>query len=145
MLATSRTRRRHTSERASVLMLMPAAVLIMIILGALAVDRAVIFEAQRDLVSTAQASANDAAGLSVDIDELRVEGNIKVDSEAIADAVGLATAAVEPGTRVSWELQGDVVVVRLERDVHLIFAQGIPGAAGTQTVMAVGTAELRRH
>lgn len=145
MPAISRSIHRRNAERASVLMLMPAAVLIMIILGALAVDRAVIFAAQRDLVSTAQAAANDAAGLSVDIDRLRVEGKIEVDSKAIADAVGLATGAVEPGTSVSWELQGDVVVVRLERDVPLIFAQGIPGAAGTQTVMAVGTAELRRH
>lgn len=145
MPAISRTRHPIKAERASVLMLMPAAVLIMIILGALAVDRAVIFAAQRELVSTAQAAANDAAGLSVDIDQLRTGGNIEVDAESIGDAVGLATRAVEPGTRVSWELQGAVVVVRLERDVHLIFAQGIPGAAGTQTVMAVGTAELRRH
>lgn len=133
------------AERASVLMLMPAAVLIMIVLGALAVDRAIVFGAQRELVSTAQSAANDAAGLGVDIDRLRVNGRVEVDPEAIDDAVGLATASIDPGTSVTWELRGDVVVVRLERDVRLVFAPGIPGAAGTQHVVAVGTAELRRQ
>ena len=54
------------------MMLMPAGVLIMVILASLALDRALVFAEQRDLVSTAQAAANDAAAFGVDPARLRV-------------------------------------------------------------------------
>lgn len=49
------------SERGSVLMLMPVAVLVVFLLGAIAIDAAASFEAQRQAVADAQAVANDAA------------------------------------------------------------------------------------
>lgn len=124
-------------------MLVPAAVLIMVVLGALAVDRAVVFGAQRDLVATAQAAANDAASLGVDIDHLRGSGAIEPDRRAMADAVSSAMLVAEPGTSVDWWVQGGEVVVELRRDVALVFSPGVPGAARTQTVTARATAELR--
>ena len=99
------------SDRGSVLMLMPAAVLIVVILGAMAVDRAVVFGAQRDLIATAQAAANDAASLGVSIDHLRSDGEVEADIAAMEAAVDTAMVAAEPGTTVSWWLEGDEVVV----------------------------------
>lgn len=124
-------------------MLMPAAVLIMVFLGAIAVDRAVIFGAQRDLVATAQAVANDAASLGVDIDRLRSDGEIEIDLAAMADAIDQAMTTSEPGTELDWSVQGDEVVVQLRREVTLVFSPGVPGAPREQTVTATARAELR--
>ncbi|MBP7630578.1 MAG: hypothetical protein KA758_09030 [Acidimicrobiales bacterium] len=130
-------------ESGSVLMLMPAAVLIVVMLGAIAVDRAVVFGAQRDLVASAQAAADNGASLGVDLDRLRADGEIQPDLAAIDQAIALAATTFEPGTSVSWYLQGDDVVVELERTVDLVFAPGVPGAAPTEPVRARATAELR--
>lgn len=124
-------------------MLMPAAVLVMVILGAIAVDRAIIFGAQRDLVATAQAAANDASSLGVDIDVLRNDGEITADPDAMDIAVATALSTTDPDTTVTWWLEGDLVVVRLERPVDLVFTPGVPGAPDTQTVIATASAELR--
>ena len=124
-------------------MLMPAAVLIVVMLGAIAVDRAVVFGAQRDLVASAQAAADNGASLGVDLDRLRADGEIEPDLAAIDQAIALAATTFEPGTSVSWYLQGDDVVVELERTVDLVFAPGVPGAAPTEPVRARATAELR--
>ncbi|HMS89126.1 MAG TPA: hypothetical protein PK748_03325 [Acidimicrobiales bacterium] len=130
-------------ESGSVLMLMPAAVLIVVMLGAIAVDRAVVFGAQRDLVASAQAAADNGASLGVDLDRLRADGEIEPDLAAIDQAIALAATTFEPGTTVTWYLQGDDVVVELERTVDLVFAPGVPGAAPTEPVRARATAELR--
>jgi|JI8StandDraft_1071087.scaffolds.fasta_scaffold405662_1 hypothetical protein len=124
-------------------MLMPAAVLIVVMLGAIAVDRAVVFGAQRDLVASAQAAADNGASLGVDLDRLRADGEIEPDLAAIDQAIALAATTFEPGTTVTWYLQGDDVVVELERTVDLVFAPGVPGAAPTEPVRARATAELR--
>ena len=130
-------------ESGRVLMLMPAAVLIVVMLGAIAVDRAVVFGAQRDLVASAQAAADNGASLGVDLDRLRADGEIEPDLAAIDQAIALAATTFEPGTTVTWYLQGDDVVVELERTVDLVFAPGVPGAAPTEPVRARATAELR--
>jgi len=126
-------------------MLMPAAVLIMVVLGAVCVDRAVIFGAQRELVATAQAAASDAASLGVDIDRLRADGGVEPDLDEMAHAVALATAGVPAGTTVTWDLRGGTVDVHLERDVKLVFSPGVPGGRHTTHVEATASAELRRR
>lgn len=125
------------------MMLMPAAVLVVMILGAIAVDRAVVFGAQRDLVAAAQAAADNGASLGVDVDRLRAHGEVEPDREAIEDAIALASLTFDPGTTITWYLQGDDVVVELERSVDLVFSPGVPGAAHSERVRARATAELR--
>ena len=49
-------------SRGSVLMLMPAAVLIVLLLGAIAVDSAIVYLRQRQAENIAFDAANDAAG-----------------------------------------------------------------------------------
>lgn len=141
--ASTGSRGRRGTERGSALMLMPAAVLIVIVLGALAIDRAVIFGAQRDLVATAQAAADDGAG-AVDLGVLR-GGAVELD-EAQVDRVVAAAAARSDGVVASgWEIQGDTLVVRLERRVELVFTGGVPGAAGTHLVRATARSVLVRQ
>jgi hypothetical protein len=124
-------------------MLMPAAALIMVVLSALAVDRAIVFGAQRDLVAVAQSAANDGASLGVDLDHLRRDGELAVDEAAIDMAIAAAVVAAPPGTTVRWWLQGDDVVVALEHQVSLLFAPGVPGAERSTAVTATASAELR--
>ena len=130
-------------DHGSVLMLMPAAVLIVIILGALAVDRAVIFGAQRDLVATAQAAANDGAS-AIDLDALR-GGAVELDRAQIDRIVTAAAARSDGVVASAWEIEGDVLVVRLERRVELVFAGGVPGASGTQVLQATARSVLMRQ
>ncbi len=135
----------RAAERGSVLMLMPAAVLVVVILGALAVDRAVIFGAQRDLVATAQAAANDGAGMGVAVAELRDDGEVRTDRARIDRAVTLALSGSDGLESVRWSIEGDLLVVRLERRVELVFAKGVPGADATQVVTATARSELLRR
>ncbi|MCU1497505.1 MAG: hypothetical protein JWM47_1458 [Acidimicrobiales bacterium] len=125
-------------------MLMPAAVLIMIVLGAVAVDRAVLFGAQRDLVAAAEAAANDGAAAGIHLDDLRDRAELRLDPERIDRAVTAAAGTVDGLVRARWHLEGTVLVVRLQRRVELVFAKGVPGAAHVVVVGATAHAELRR-
>jgi hypothetical protein len=139
-----RSRLRWEAE-GSVLMLMPAAVLIVVLLGALAVDQAVVFGGQRQLVTAAQRAANDAVALGVAVEDLRAEGVVRLDPVRIDRAVGAALADVDGVTVSSWERRGDVLVVRAARQVPVVFAGAIPGLERSRRVTAVATAELRRR
>lgn len=135
--------RGRARERGSVLLLMPAAVLVVIILGALSVDRALVFGAQRELVNEAQAAANDAAALGIDVDALRAGGAVRYDRDRIDRAVRSSLAGVD-GITVRWVIDGDEIVVRLERRVSYVFTKGVPGAADTAVVHATARARLVR-
>jgi hypothetical protein len=125
-------------------MLMPAAVLILVVLGAMAVDRAIVFGAQRDLVATAQAAANDGAS-AVDIDVLRGDGEVELDPVEIDRAVRASAVQGPPDMTLSWTLDGDQVVVHVEREVDLVFTRGVPGADRTMHLTATARADLRRR
>ena len=125
-------------------MLMPAAVLIIIVLGSLALDRAIVFGEQRELVQAAQAAANDAAAAGVDLDALREGSGLVRDPRRIDDAVALTVAHLdEPGTTATWEIRGDVLIVRMERRVDLVFTGAVPGGRSSQLIRATARAELR--
>lgn len=125
-------------------MLMPAAVLIVVILGGIAVDRAVIFGAQRDLVATAQAAANDGVAAGVDVGALRSGTAGAIDRSRVDAAVRAAAAQADGVVGVRWFLEGQTLVVVLERDVPLIFTPAIPGVPSRQLVRATARAELLR-
>lgn len=125
-------------------MLMPVAVLIVVILGAIAVDRAVIFGAQRDLVATAQAAANDGVAAGVDVGALRSGTAGAIDRSRLDRAVRAAAAQADGAVAVRWSLEGQTLVVVLEREVSLIFGPAVPGVSGRQSVRATARAELLR-
>lgn len=137
-------RSRLTSARGSVLILFPAAVLVLMILAAIAVDAAVVAGSQRDLVATAEAAANDAAS-AVDVDELRAGGHIVLDPGAVEAAVARAVASTDGPVSVSWRIDGTRVEVSLTRTVEMVFSPAVPGATHRRVVSALASAELRRR
>ncbi len=109
-------------ERGSVLMLMPAAIVIVLLLGAIAVDSAIVYLEQRRAYNVAFDAANDAVGAGLDRDIVRTTGEFVYDVgrvQAVAaatveasemDRLRLVSAAVEDGTI---EVVVDVRVQRL--------------------------------
>jgi hypothetical protein len=126
------------------MMLMPAGVVIILMLASLALDRALVFGQQRDLVATAQAAANDAVALGVDPDELRGNGLVVLDPDRVGRAVAAAVAGA-PDIEVTWDVRGDTVVVRLMRHVRYLLSPAVPGAPRTELLRATAEADLRRR
>lgn len=143
-----RVAERASGQAGSALLLMPAAVLIVLVLGALAVDRAVAFGAQRELVVTAQAAANDAVALGIDVDGVRTGEPPTLDpalvDRAVAASVAAGVAVGDEPISVAWSIDRGTIEVRLEQRVELVFAPGVPGAGEYVVVRASARAELRR-
>jgi hypothetical protein len=123
-------------------MLAPAAVLVLVLLGAICVDSAVIVLAQRDLSNRTAAIANDAAALAVsDAAFYERTGSVALD-ESKADALVAVSFADDrrSGGFRSWAAEASVdgreVTVVATAEVGLIFASAIPGVAATTTVRA---------
>lgn len=125
----------------SVLLLFPAAVLVLVVIASLAVDRAIVFGAQRELVATAETAANDGAAAGLDLDALRAGGPIRYDATRVDRAVRAAVG--DPSVTVSWIVSDGILRVRLTRQVHLIFAPAVPGGALTdERIVATAAAHL---
>lgn len=129
-------------------MLVPAAVLVLVILGAIAVDFSVAFLGQRELTSAAAAAANDA---STAIAEGGFYGgggggggDVVIDEGRAARVVDQALAARAPrgvtidGVRV--DPSGGQVCVVLRGRVDYVFAKAIPGMADGAAVQGRSTA-----
>ena len=134
----------------SVLMLVPAAVLVLLVLGAICVDSAIVFLAQRDLANRTAAAANDIAGFAVsDAAFYGDDGAVALDDDRADAFVDLAFAADRlPGGFEAWradaDASGDRVTVVAEATVRSLFARAIPGAAGTTTVRARSVASAQQ-
>ena len=129
------------------LMLMPAAVLIVLLLGAIAVDSAIVYLGQREAYNVAFDAANDAAGAGVDLDAVRTSGEIVYDPdrvEAIA-AQAVAAAGIDGLELVSAEPDGDGVVVTVRRTVRHLFVQALGDPSrDVLTISARVDGEVRR-
>ncbi len=141
----------HASPRlhgdtGSSLMLMPAAVLIVLVLGAIAVDLSVVHLAQRDLLDVAASAANDAATFGIDPSAYRAgSGSAAFDPDRAELAVERSLRNHHLDTRVTIDgvRQGpaaDEVTVDLHVTVDYIFAKAIPGARHSTVVHAHATA-----
>lgn len=130
-------------------MLVPAAVLVLFVLGAICVDSAVVFLGQRELANRTAAAANDIAGFAVsDAAFYERAGTVALDDDRADAFVRLAfPAARPPGGFASWTADADAdtdrVVVAAEAEVRSIFARAIPGAPKTTTVRARSVATAR--
>ena len=141
---------RPDGDRGSVLMLMPAAVLVVLLLGAIAVDLTAVRLGQRELVAAAGDAANDAVTVGLDEAVLRAGDGYRIDpgrarAAAVASlaAKGLLDDLAAPPT-VAVDSQGSVEVVLLRRVPHL-FAKALPGAPDDQTVRATVTATVEQR
>jgi hypothetical protein len=127
-------------------MLMPAAVLVVIVLGAIAVDQSVVYTRQRELVAAAEAAANDAAGYGLDRDAFYAHDEVELD-EARARAAAVAALrarGLDADVLVSVRAADDAVEVVLAADVPYLFAKAVPGAPDDVRVTAHARAQLRR-
>ena len=134
-------------DHGSVLMLMPAAVLIVLVLGAITVDLTVVRLGQRELIAAAGDAANDAATYGLDESALRAGRGYVIDAARAEDAVlasldakGLLDRlATPPAVTIA---EDGTVEVRLVRDVPYVFARALPGVAHETTVRGTGAARL---
>lgn len=124
-------------------MLMPAAILVMMVLGAIAVDSAIAFLAQRQLADIAAAAANDAAGEAVHELRLYEQSVFELDEDRAIEVAELSLAArggeffdiTDFDTRVVGPARDRVEVV-VEARVPRLFAPTLPGGLADRTVTA---------
>src|SRR5690606_4452836 len=129
------------------LMLFPAAFLIVLVLGAIAIDAGVAFMRQRELAAAAGAAANDAIGVAVDETLTRQAGELRIDPVALERAVLaslarrqiLDTLSEPPQVRM---LGDDSVEVTLARHADYVIAPALPGERDGVIVHATATATL---
>lgn len=131
-------------QRGSVLMLMPAGVLIVLLLGAISFDLSLVFLRQRQASSVAVDIANDLTSASFDERTFRETGAFALDADR-ADTLGRALADQSDlaGRVVAFDVEvigADGVRVTLTVRVDYVFAKAIPGAADGTTVTASATA-----
>ena len=140
---------RARDERGSVLMLMPAAALVFVVLGALAVDSAVAFLAEREVANAAAAAANDAAAAAVDRSAFYAGGDVRLDAGV---ARRVAASSVEAAglddldgltVRTTVAAGAPIVTVTVSARAPYVFARAVPGGPDSVEVeaTAVATAE----
>ncbi len=117
---------RPRDDRGTVLLLFPAALMVMVILGAIVVDVGYTTIRGRELRAVAASAANDSLG-ALDIVELRDNGNLVIDESAahtiVAQAIALGPL---PGARiVDIDIQGFEIAVTLALDLELVIAPAL--------------------
>ncbi|CAN5584168.1 hypothetical protein BH20ACT2_BH20ACT2_24990 [soil metagenome] len=127
-------------ERGQVLMLMPAAVLVVIILGAIAVDLSVVYLAERDLSAAAAAAANDAVTYGFDEEAYRRGEGYVIDPRRVDEAVTRSLQRRDIDARPSVRIDGDEVEVTLAGTAEYVFAKAIPGVGDGTDLTVVGSA-----
>lgn len=138
------------------LLLFPAAVLVVVALAAITVDAAIAFLAQREVANAVAAAANDAAGEGVGNRAFYRGGRVDLDPGTVEQvAAERVRAALDAGR--FHDLVVDVAVspastggcaptvrVHASARVRKLFAPAIPGAAAEARTEAVSTASPRQ-
>lgn len=132
-------------ERGSVLALMPAAVLVVLVLSALAVDHGLVLARQRELVAVAEAVASDAANTGVPGSALYGSDPGQLDARLVASAARRSLAARGLAVDLEVTVSGDgwTVAVALSDEVRPVFGAGLPGRDAME-IEARATATARR-
>jgi hypothetical protein len=131
-------------------MLMPAAVLVVMVLGAIAVDLTAVRLGQRELITAAGDAANDAVTVGLDEAALRAGRGYHLDP-ARAEAAALDALAAQgllddlAGPPEVTVVDDGTVEVRLSRRVPHLFARALPGAPDDVLVQATATAHVEQR
>ena len=130
-------------DRGSILLLVPAAFLVVMILASIAVDMSLVHLRQRQAHDLAASAANDAVTAAADHLGLR-HGRIQMaqaDAEAvvarIVAASDLAPQVVGPPVV---RIRPDTIEVELSVRADYVFASVVPGAPDSTTVTATASA-----
>lgn len=127
------------------LILMPAAMLIVLLLGAIAVDLTIVHLRQQQAIEAAASAANDAvtggldqaalrAGLGYQLDPARVDAAV----DRSIDAQGLANQLAAPPQVTEPTPNSVTVIITLRADY--LFARALPGTPHSTTVRGTATA-----
>ena len=125
-------------------MLMPAGVLIVIVLGALAVDAAILFLGERELADLSAAAANDAATLALREASFYECGRLELDEQRAAQVAATVAAARTSDavtlTGVDVDVRNDLdppqVTVAAVGTVRLVFTPAVPVSSRSREVQA---------
>ena len=136
-------------ERATALVLVPALMLVLLTLGAIAVDLTAMHGAHRSAHRIVSSAADDAAGM-LDTRLIQQTGELRIDPAAsamVADAQ-VRTAQL-PGTQVGpteVTVSGDGTTVRVRVRVRIehILLPSVPGAAESDILTVAATGRLVR-
>jgi hypothetical protein len=127
-------------------MLMPAGVLIVLVLGSIAVDLSLAFQAEREVAGAAHAAANDAAAAAVDAAAFYGDGTVRLDPARAAE-VARASVLLRRGDHlddvevaVAVLDDGVTVQVTVSASVRTVFARAVPGGPDRTAVQASATA-----
>jgi uncharacterized membrane protein len=149
---SSELRARLRSQQGNTLLLMPAAVLVLFVLAAVAVDAAVLFLGQRRVADLAASVAQDAVAA---VDEARFyAGDLALD-EGLGRQRGttlMATlpqddALLDPSCEVTTGQteEGPSATANCSARVRFVFAPAVPGAERIRAVSAHETAVGRQR
>jgi hypothetical protein len=137
------SKRRRADERGSVLMLVPAGVLIVFVLASIAVDMSLVHLRKRQAFDLASAAANDAATAGADQAALRSGSYVIEPGSARAvvdDVVGASELAPHLAAPPSVTVTAEGVSVEITLEADYIFAGVVPGAPDGTVVAASATA-----
>jgi hypothetical protein len=150
VLTRSSPKGRGQGDGGSVLILMPAAMLIVLLLGAIAVDLTVVRLRQQQAIDAAASAANDAVTLGLDQGALRgglgyhldlIKVRVAVDQSILRQGLGDELAAPPQVT----EPTADSVTVVITLRADYVFARSIPRGPRSTTVRGTATATAVRR
>ena len=137
------SKRRRADERGSVLMLVPAGVLIVFVLASIAVDMSLVHLRKRQAFDLASAAANDAATAGADQAALRLGSYVIEPGSARAvvdDVVGASELAPLLAAPPSVTVTAEGVSVEITLEADYVFAGVLPGPPDGTIVAASATA-----
>jgi hypothetical protein len=139
---------RARGDWGSALLLVPAGILIVLLLGSIAVDLSLVHLTRQEAADAAAAAADDTVTAALDQETLRASGEYVIDERQARDVTAAVLAARGLATKVSAAdvaLEGDTVTVTLTMPVRYVFARGVPGARHGTTVTVTASASVRRR
>ena len=134
------------------LLLFPAAVMIVVVLAAVAVDSAIAFLGERELANATAAAANDAAAVGVSDRSFYEDDRIELDPAMVERvAVTRALAALDGGRHRDLQVEARAVPpaaagcawtvrVTARARVSYIFSPAVPGGPGWVVIDATSVA-----
>jgi hypothetical protein len=140
--------RRLRSERGTVLMLMPAAVLVLLMLGGIAFDFAHLYLAKRELTSIVESAANDAVTFGAEPAAIRRGDGYVLDPDRVMQSVEASLALHASDVQLIGDPTVELVSptsvqVTVTARIDYVFTKAIPGARTSETVRVTARAEAR--
>jgi len=129
-------------------MLMPAAVLVLLMLGGIAFDFAHLFLAKRELSSLAEAAANNAVTHGVDQAAVRRGDGYVLDPARVVDSVYASVAEHSPALHLIGDPQVELISptevrVTITASIDYVFTRVARGAKGSEVVTVSAIADAR--